>query len=84
MLQRNFNFVGFCSKNPQQASEDVCIFAPSIASIQEVVMVLNPIYNSIINDAFELILRSGFNILMHQYVDIKDLDLISMFGGKFN
>ena len=47
-------------------------------------MVLNPIYNSIINDAFELILRSGFNILMHQYVDIKDLDLVSMFGGKFS
>lgn len=45
VLQRNFNFVGFSSKNLLQASEDVCIFAPSIASIQEVILVLNPIYN---------------------------------------
>ena len=45
---------------------------------------LNPIYNEIVEDAFELVLRSGFNILMHQFVDIRDKDLHNMFGSKFN
>ena len=45
---------------------------------------LNPIYNEIVEDAFELVLRSGFNILMHQPVDIRDKDLYNMFGSKFN
>ena len=60
----------------EQASEDVCIFAPSIASIQEVVLILNPIYNSIVDDAFELILRAGFSILMHKYTTFDEEDVI--------
>ena len=68
----------------EQASEDVCIFAPAIASIQEVVFVLNPIYNNMVDDAFEVILRSGFNILMHKCIMIPVDTIADLFEKKFN
>ena len=84
LLQRHFNFVGFTSQTVEDASADVCVFAPQIASIQEVVFVLNPIYNEIVDDAFELILRAGFSMLMHKFVAFYEDEVHKLFGDKFN
>ena len=62
----------------------MCIFAPSIASIQEVVFVLNPIYNNMVDDAFEVILRSGFNIVMHKCRMLKEDEVYQLFEKKLN
>ena len=45
LLQRNFNLVGYTAKNVEEAQRQLCIFAPSLGNIQEVVLLLNPIYN---------------------------------------
>jgi hypothetical protein len=49
--------MGFCSRTVADAQKEICIFAPTIATLEEVLLVLNPIYNDIIEDAFELIIR---------------------------
>jgi hypothetical protein len=33
---------------------------------------LNPIYNNSVSDAFELILRAGFTILAHSFIEIAE------------
>ena len=67
-LGRNFNFAGFTSNSISDAEKEICIFAPKLAQLEEVVFILNPIYNLIVEDVFELIIRSGFTILAHSYV----------------
>ena len=49
--------MGFCSRTVVDAQKEICIFAPTIATLEEILLVLNPIYNDIIEDAFELIIR---------------------------
>lgn len=57
LFSRFFNFAGYCSDNLATAQNDICVFTPSVATLGEVILVLNPIYNSIIEDAFELLVR---------------------------
>jgi hypothetical protein len=46
ILMRFFNLTGYCSPNLQKAQIDVGVLMPSLATLEEVVLVLNPIYNN--------------------------------------
>ena len=63
LLQRNFNVVGHTARTVEDASRELCIFRPAIANIQEVCLILNPIYNNRLEAAFEVLVRANFTIL---------------------
>lgn len=85
IFSRFFNFAGYCSKSIQLAKNDICTFAPQIANIEEIILVLNPIYNDLIADSFELLVRMGFNILKHKQIQFKnENDIIEIFGEKID
>jgi hypothetical protein len=44
---------------------------------------LNPIYNTNVGDAFELILRAGFTILAHSFIEISEDEIESIFRKKY-
>ena len=71
LLQRNFNLVGYTARNVDEASRQLCIFAPALGNIQEVVLLLNPIYNHIVEHAIEVLIRGSFTILAHEVKEIK-------------
>lgn len=48
------------------------------------VLVLNPIYTDILDEAFELILRANFSILIHKEVTFDEDQVEDCFGRKFN
>jgi hypothetical protein len=60
LLQRDFNVVGYTSNSVENASREICIFSPSLASIQEVCLILNPIYNDQVDSAMEVLVRANF------------------------
>jgi len=63
LLQRHFNVVGYTARHVEDASRELCIFSPSIANIQEVCLILNPMYNHMVESAIEVLIRADFTIL---------------------
>ena len=71
------------------------MYAPQLAKLEEVVMVLNPLYNTDVDVAIECLIRSGFNILQRAEVNMadtlpkqKESDIIEtkaeeLFNGRF-
>ena len=76
--------VGHSSQSIEAGQKDICVFTPSIAQLQEVVLLLNPLYNGQIDDAFELLIRHGFSIVKHTSCQLLPEDVDEMFGGKFS
>ena len=60
LLQRFFNVVAYVSPTPIVSQKDICITSPALAQLEEVVLILNPMYNDEIEDVIELLVRSGF------------------------
>ena len=84
IFARFFNFTGFSSADIPSAETEVCMFAPECAALQEVVLVLNPMYNDILDDAFELIVRQGFQILRHEQKLLSSDEVKELFQAKVN
>lgn len=57
LFQRFFNVVGYASKDMESAAREICVFEPSIAKLEEVILVLNPAYLPYKEDVLELIVR---------------------------
>ena len=75
--------VGYTAKNVEEASRQVCIFAPSLGNIQEVILLLNPMYNAIVEHAIEVLIRASFTILAHEFKEIKDFQAEDLFAAKY-
>ena len=75
--------VGYTAKTVDDASREICIFSPSLASIQEVCLILNPIYNDQIENAMEVLVRANFVILQHEYKQLSDMQADDIFGPKY-
>ena len=83
-LQRHFNVVGYTASTVEDSSRELCIFSPSIANIQEVCLILNPIYNELLTEVFEVLIRASFTILNHKVVEeIADYQAEDLFGSKY-
>lgn len=65
--------VGYTSKTVSDASRELCIFSPQIGGIQEVCLILNPIYNDHIDAAMEVLIRGSYMILQHEITQLSDL-----------
>ena len=72
LLQRNFNVVGYTASNVEDASREVCIFTPSLASIQEICLILNPMYEEQLDSAIEVLIRANFVILQHSEKELTE------------
>ena len=60
----------YCSPSIEQAQIDLCVYAPKLAVLEEVVLVLNPLYNSELDQAIECIVRAGYTILNRSEVNM--------------
>jgi len=83
LLQRHFNVVGYTPSTLEDASRELCIFSPQIASIQEVCLILNPMYNENIDAAFEVLVRSNFTILQHSVQQLTELQAEKLTRPKY-
>jgi hypothetical protein len=63
IFQRFFNVCGYTPKSVKDAERDLVVFAPKCAIIEEVILILNPLYNDSIEDCFEVLVRAGYIIL---------------------
>ena len=84
MLQRNFNLVGYTPKSIEKAQQELCIFSPALGNIQEVCLILNPIYNKVIDAAIEVLVRADFKILQYQKRRLTELQATDLVGFKFS
>ena len=75
--------VGHTPRRVEDASRELCIFSPSIATIQEVCLILNPIYNEKLEAAFEVLIRNNFMILQHSHKELNATQVESLFGQKY-
>jgi hypothetical protein len=57
VFQRFFNLVAYSSRDIAVVPKEIAIFTPQVAQIEDIVFILNPIYNSIVEDAFEVLIR---------------------------
>ena len=62
----------YSSPSIEQAQIDLCVYAPKLAVLEEVVLVLNPLYNTELDAAVECIIRSGYTILNRAEVNMAD------------
>ena len=83
LLQRRFNMVGHTPRRVEDASPELCIFSPSIATIQEVCLILNPIYNNMLEAAFEVLIRNNYTILQHRQVQLNEAQVLQLFDHKY-
>ena len=71
--------VGHTPRRVEDASRELCIFSPSIATIQEVCLILNPIYNDKLEAAFEVLVRNNYKILQHKLVQLNEPQVLQLF-----
>jgi len=83
ILTRFFNITGYCSPTLAAAQVDVGVFAPQVARLEEVCLVLNPIYNQLYEAAFECLLRAGFVIVNHGFKQLEQETANNLFAGKY-
>lgn len=82
-LVRSFNVAGFASQSVPDAEKDICVFMPHVAQLEEVVLVLNPNYTSQVEEAVELLVRSGFKIMAHTFTELAESQISAMFVEKY-
>jgi hypothetical protein len=51
--------------------------------LEEVILILNPRFNDLVEDSFELLIRSSFTILAHEYIELTKELVDSLFREKY-
>lgn len=60
----------------------MCILAPETATIEEIVLILNPLYNNFLEAATKLLLRMGFKVMEHKFIFFKSAIVKDIFKEK--
>jgi hypothetical protein len=63
LFSRYFNVVAHAPGGVRDAQEEMCVLMPEVAIVEEVILVLNPIYSMHKDSAEKLLIRMGFKIL---------------------
>ena len=71
LFSRYFNLVALAAPTEYEAHKQMCILMPETATIEEVVLLLNPVYNNLIESSMELLKRMGFVTLEHKVVNMR-------------
>jgi hypothetical protein len=72
LFSRYFNVVGHAAGKSRDAQEEMCILMPEVAIVEEVILLLNPIYGMYKEPAEKLLVRMGYKILAHKQVTIDE------------
>ena len=52
------------------AQKEMCVLCPEVALIEEVIVILNPIYSAFIESAERLLFRMGFKVLKSNMMNL--------------
>lgn len=63
LFSRYFNVVAHAPTGVRDGQEEMCVLMPEVAIVEEIILVLNPIYNIYKESAEKLLIRMGFKIL---------------------
>jgi hypothetical protein len=66
LFSRYFNLVAHAPMNEQSAQKEMCVLMPEVAIIEEVIVMLNPMYGPYIEAAKRLLSRMGFKTLQYK------------------
>jgi hypothetical protein len=80
---RNYNLAGYAANSTEDVKQDIAVFAPTIGELEEVILILNPRFNYLVEDSFELLLRSSFSILAHSFVELTRPLVDCLFREKY-
>lgn len=64
--------VGHAAGKSRDAQEEMCILMPEVAIVEEVILLLNPIYAMYKEPAEKLLVRMGYKILAHKQITIDE------------
>lgn len=56
----------------KQGQEEMCVLMPEVAIVEEVILILNPIYGAYFEAAEKLLFRMGFKTLNHKILTLDD------------
>lgn len=84
MFSRYFNFVAHAPESEVLAQKEMCVLMPEVAIIEEVIIMLNPIYNIFIEAIDSLLFRMGFKTLNRKLTTITDGEAHALFKEKIN
>lgn len=84
LFSRFFNLAAVAAPNEYEAHKQMCVLMPETATIEEVVLILNPLYNNHLDSAVELLLRMGFHVLEQRAAVLDSKDIGELFKDKLN
>eukprot|EP00347_Sterkiella_histriomuscorum_P005365 403356888 len=84
LFQRFFNVAALASPSLQDAQKQMCILMPEVATIEESVIILNPLYNVFYEQANRLLERMGFRIIKHKLLHIRPEEVEKIFDEKLS
>ena len=82
LFSRFFNVAAHCSPTEDLAQREMCILMPETAIIEDVVLVLNPMYANYYDSAERLLLRMRFRILNHKLLGLQATEAKELFPDK--
>jgi len=82
LFSRHFNLVAHAPATVEAAQKELCVLMPEVAVIEEVILVLNPIYTSKLEAAETLLQRMGFHIVNKKNLSLSGEEAKELFKEK--
>jgi hypothetical protein len=82
MFSRYFNLIAHVPEDQIQAQREMCVLMPEVAVIEEVILILNPVYGNYVESAERLLYRMGFKTLQHKLLTLTESDSVALFKEK--
>ncbi|CDW75782.1 UNKNOWN [Stylonychia lemnae] len=84
LFQRYFNICALASPSFYEAQKSMCILMPEVASIEESVLLLNPLYNTQYEHAVKLLERMNFLIIRQKFINFQAQDVEDIYRDKLS
>jgi len=82
LFSRHFNLVAHAPATVEAAQKELCVLMPEVAVIEEVILVLNPIYTSKLEAADTLLQRMGFRVVNKKNLSLSAEEAKELFKEK--
>lgn len=84
LFSRFFNVVSYASESEYDAHKQMCVLMPETAKLEEVILILNPLYVNLLDSAEKLLERMNFKILSKKVVNLKEEKIEEIFREKLD
>lgn len=84
LFSRYFNLLAHTPKEEIEAQKTLCVLMPEVAIIEEVIVILNPLYFGFVESAEKLIQRMGLKILNKKLLTLSEEDANNLFKDKIS